>query len=101
MTTSQSTIVRMPSAGRPGAAVHHNLSVPVLYEAAIRRAEGVIASGGPLVVIYTTDLETMEAKIKAAGGSVVGDIHKFPGGQRLHFTDPSGNELAVWTETSD
>ena len=60
-----------------------------------------VQRGGPLVVIYTTDLETMEAKIKAAGGSVVGDIHKFPGGQRLHFTDPSGNELAVWTETSD
>jgi predicted enzyme related to lactoylglutathione lyase len=22
----------------------------------------------------------------------------FPGGRRFHFTDPSGNELAVWSE---
>lgn len=22
----------------------------------------------------------------------------FPGGRRFHFTDPSGNELAVWTD---
>ena len=27
-----------------------NLSVPALYEAAIRRGEGIIAAGGPLVV---------------------------------------------------
>ncbi|MGZ3632560.1 MAG: phosphoenolpyruvate carboxykinase (ATP), partial [Candidatus Limnocylindrales bacterium] len=30
--------------------VHHNLSVPALYEHALRRDEGVIAAGGPLVV---------------------------------------------------
>ena len=23
---------------------------------------------------------------------------EFPGGRRFHFTDPSGNELAVWSE---
>ena len=23
----------------------------------------------------------------------------FPGGRRFHFTDPAGNELAVWSET--
>jgi hypothetical protein len=25
-------------------------------------------------------------------------IFSFPGGRRFHFTDPSGNELAVWSE---
>jgi len=23
---------------------------------------------------------------------------QFPGGRRFHFTDPGGNELAVWSE---
>ena len=31
-----------------------------------------------------------------AGGHIVQEIFKFPGGRRFHFTDPSGNELAVW-----
>jgi len=26
-----------------------------------------------------------------------GDI-QFPGGRRFHFADPSGNQLAVWSE---
>jgi predicted enzyme related to lactoylglutathione lyase len=25
-------------------------------------------------------------------------IFAFPGGRRFHFTDPAGNELAVWSE---
>jgi predicted enzyme related to lactoylglutathione lyase len=57
----------------------------------------VVRPGGPLVVLYATDLEGMRAKVEAAGGTIVGDIHTFPGGRRFHFTDPSGNELAVWT----
>ena len=39
--------------GIEGAQIHHNPSVPELYEAALRRGEGVIAAGGPLAV--TTD----------------------------------------------
>jgi predicted enzyme related to lactoylglutathione lyase len=54
--------------------------------------------GGPLVVIYATDLEAVEAKIKAAGGSIVKPAFSFPGGRRFHFADPSGNVLAVWTD---
>lgn len=34
----------------------------------------------------------------AAGGAVVKPIFSFPGGRRFHFTDPAGNELAVWSE---
>jgi predicted enzyme related to lactoylglutathione lyase len=52
----------------------------------------------PLPILYTHDLEAMEAKVRAAGGVVVKPIFSFPGGRRFHFRDPSGNELAVWSE---
>ena len=61
------------------------------------RAVPHVERGGPLVVIYTTNLEAMKAKIQAAGGAIV-HTHEFPGGRRFHFHDPSGNELAVWSE---
>ena len=53
---------------------------------------------GALVVIYATDLERMEAAVKANGGVIVKDIFAFPGGRRFHFTDPANNELAVWSD---
>lgn len=53
---------------------------------------------GPLTVIYATDLEAMEAEVTAAGGTVTVEIFDFPGGRRFHFTDPAGNELAVWSD---
>jgi predicted enzyme related to lactoylglutathione lyase len=52
----------------------------------------------PLVILYAHDLEAMEAKVRAAGGAIARPIFAFPGGRRFHFTDPSGNELAVWSE---
>ena len=52
----------------------------------------------PLVVLFAKDLEAMEAKVIAAGGVIVRPIFSFPGGRRFHFRDPSGNELAVFTE---
>jgi len=57
-----------------------------------------VAHGGPLAVIYAIDLIACEAKVKTAGGKIVKDAFDFPGGRRFHFTDPSGNELAVWSE---
>ncbi len=51
----------------------------------------------PLPVLYAKDLDAMEARVRAAGGAVVQPIFSFPGGRRFHFTDPSGNELAVAT----
>lgn len=57
-----------------------------------------VQTGGPLVVIYAVNLEAMETKVKAAGGRIVRDIFSFPGGRRFHFIDPSGNELAVWSD---
>jgi uncharacterized protein len=56
------------------------------------------ASAKLLPVLFATDLEAMEAKVRAAGGVIVKPIFSFPGGRRFHFTDPSGNELAVWAE---
>ena len=51
----------------------------------------------PLVVLYAHDLEAMEARVTAAGGVISVPIFAFPGGRRFHFTDPAGNELAVFT----
>ncbi|HEX5378452.1 MAG TPA: VOC family protein [Phenylobacterium sp.] len=56
------------------------------------------ALAAPLVVLFARDLEAMEAKVRAAGGEIVKPIFSFPGGRRFHFRDPSGNELAVFTE---
>lgn len=60
---------------------------------------GTVTPGGPLVVLYATDLDDMALRIVAAGGKVAVPVFEFPGGRRFHFTDPDGNELAVWTET--
>jgi uncharacterized protein len=53
---------------------------------------------GPLIVIYATSLEAIYAKVTEAGGKIVREIFGFPGGRRFHFSDPNGNELAVWSE---
>lgn len=53
---------------------------------------------GALVVLYYHDLAEIKAKIVAAKGQITKDIFIFPGGKRFHFTDPAGNELAVWSE---
>jgi D-aminopeptidase len=62
------------------------------------RKEPEVAAGGPLVVLYAVDLEAVEAAVRSHGGTIVKEIFSFPGGRRFHFTDPSGNELAVWTD---
>ncbi|CCG04719.1 VOC family protein [Blastococcus saxobsidens] len=54
--------------------------------------------GGPLVLLYSADLEQSLAAVSAAGGQVVEGPYPFPGGRRFHFRDPSGNELGVWAE---
>lgn len=52
--------------------------------------------GGPLVLLYSADLDASAAAVTAAGGRIVNGPYEFPGGRRFHFTDPSGNELGVW-----
>jgi predicted enzyme related to lactoylglutathione lyase len=53
---------------------------------------------GVLVVLYHKDLFEVRQKIIDAGGSISKETFSFPGGKRFHFLDPSGNELAVWSE---
>ncbi len=60
-------------------------------------ARRVVAGGGPLIVLYARNLEATEAKVRDAGGEIIGH-EKFEGGRRFYFRDPNGNELAVWTK---
>ena len=55
-------------------------------------------SNGALVVLYHDNLEEIQEKVLQSGGVIVKDIFSFPGGRRFHFADPSGNELAVWSD---
>lgn len=52
----------------------------------------------PLPVVHVAGIEAAKAAVIKAGGVVSRDIFEFPGGRRFHFTDPGGNELAVWSE---
>ncbi|MDR6174362.1 putative enzyme related to lactoylglutathione lyase [Nocardioides zeae] len=54
--------------------------------------------GRPLVLLYSADLDATLAAVEAAGGTVTQGPYSFPGGRRFHFTDPTGNELGVWSE---
>lgn len=55
-------------------------------------------NGGTLIVIYSKNLEaTMQEAIKL-GATITKEIFSFPGGQRFHFTEPGGSELAIWSE---
>ena len=56
------------------------------------------ANGAGLLVFYSKDLEGTLAKVSKAGGKIAKPIFSFPGGRRFHFTEPSGNEFAVWSE---
>lgn len=51
-----------------------------------------------LVVLKADDLEAAQAQIESAGGEIVKPIFSFPGGRRFHFKEPSGNEMAVWSD---
>lgn len=60
--------------------------------------QSATANGAVLVVLYASDLEATKETVQSSGGTVVKDIFSFPGGRRFHFTDPNGNELAVWSD---
>ena len=55
-------------------------------------------NGSPLIVLYSNSLETTQDKIEKADGKIIKPIFSFPGGRRFHFSDPNGNEFAVWSE---
>lgn len=54
--------------------------------------------GTALVVLFSNALEATRARVEQAGGRIVKPIFSFPGGRRFHFSEPSGNELAVWSD---
>lgn len=53
---------------------------------------------GVLVVLYHENLEAIQQKVEAAGAKISVPVFSFPGGRRFQFLDPSGNELAIWSE---
>ena len=53
---------------------------------------------GALIVLYHEDLPKVKDQVIQAKGIISKDIFSFPGGERFHFLDPSGNELAVWSD---
>ncbi|WP_088329404.1 VOC family protein [Lacimicrobium sp. SS2-24] len=57
-----------------------------------------VSTGSALIVLYTHDLEATQHKVQEYGGKISKAIFAFPGGRRFHFTDPSGNEFAVWSD---
>ena len=67
-------------------------------EAGGLRLDPEVSTGGPLVVLYSNDLDMTLTRVREAGGRIVKEPFDFPGGRRFHFQDPSGNELAVWSE---
>ena len=56
------------------------------------------ALSAPLPVVKVDDLEAALDSVTKAGGIIARAIFSFPGGRRFHFIDPSGSELAVWSE---
>ena len=55
-------------------------------------------SGAALLVFYSNNIEQTLDRVTAAGGVIVKPIFNFPGGRRFQFTEPSGSELAVWSD---
>ncbi|WP_174292688.1 VOC family protein [Sphingomonas bacterium] len=48
-----------------------------------------------LPVIEVADVAATLAAVESAGGTVTRPVFAFPGGQRFHFRDPNGHELAA------
>ena len=55
-------------------------------------------NGSALIVFYSKKLTETQSRIENAGGSIIKPVFTFPGGRRFHFTDPNGNEYAVWSD---
>ncbi|MEO1293330.1 MAG: VOC family protein, partial [Pseudomonadota bacterium] len=66
-------------------------------EGGFRRETEKPPRGGALVILLTDDLDAAERSVREAGGEITAR-HSFPGGERFHFLDPGGNELAVWVK---
>jgi predicted enzyme related to lactoylglutathione lyase len=56
------------------------------------------SNGSALLVLLSEDLKQTQSNVELAGGKISLPIFSFPGGERFHFIEPSGNELAVWSK---
>lgn len=54
--------------------------------------------GAALLVFYSDNLEDTQARVVQHGGRIEKPVFDFPGGRRFHFSEPSGNEFAVWSD---
>jgi predicted enzyme related to lactoylglutathione lyase len=54
--------------------------------------------GGPLVILYSADLEATKEVVMENEGTIVVPTFEFPGGRRFHFADGTGNVLGVWSK---
>ena len=66
-------------------------------EGGFEKSDEAIVNGA-LVVLYHDHLEHIQEEVTKAGGTICKAIFSFPGGRRFHFTDPAGNELAIWSD---
>ena len=62
------------------------------------RLDDVVPTGGPLVILFSENLDETMERVVDAGGTITSEPVSFPGGRRFQFRDPSGNVLAVWAE---
>lgn len=58
-----------------------------------------VRGGGPLVLLFSEDLDPTVEAVERAGGRILQAPYAFPGGRRFHFADPSGNELGVYANS--
>src|SRR5262245_49132323 len=57
-------------------------------EAGGLRLQSEVAAGGPLVILYSVNLEQTLARVRdAGGGRITQEIFEFVGGRRFHFRD--------------
>lgn len=55
-------------------------------------------TGAALIVFYSNNIEQTQDKIEKSGGTIIKPVFTFPGGRRFHFSEPCGNEFAVWSD---
>ncbi len=57
---------------------------------------GAEDGNGPLVLFQTDDIGAAQDIVVGAGGEIVSPVYPYPGGQRLHVRDPSGNVVGIY-----
>ena len=55
------------------------------------------ADGGALTVFCSRDLEASEALVLSHGTNIIKPVFDCPGGRRLQFAEPMGNDFVFWS----